>query len=190
MRRRRRDEDDDDEEDNDSQPGTGYDPVGPGRRRRRARGRAAFDKVPSEQGKELMNEGTFGSNPRREDTVRRKKRLAYNIMRRELGLGSAGRQKNATRLLKQDMIPESVADTIIHYNARCYSGQFSDDGNFFFSCAQDFRVRMYDTSNPYDWKYYKVSQRISTPTLLSHCTANCCSRLYIRTDSGLLQMHR
>jgi len=72
-----------------------------------------------------------------------------------LGLGSEGRQKNATRLLKQDMIPESVADTIIHYNARCYSGQFSDDGNFFFSCAQDFRVRMYDTSNPYDWKYYK-----------------------------------
>jgi WD repeat-containing protein 23 len=77
-------------------------------------------------------------------------------MRRELGAGSDGQQKNATRLMKQNMIPESVADTIIHYNARCYSGQFSDDGNFFFSCAQDFRVRMYDTSNPYDWKYYKV----------------------------------
>ena len=54
------------------------------------------------------------------------------------------------------MIPESKADTIIHYNARCYSGQFSDDGNFFFSCAQDFKVRMYDTSNPYQWKYYKT----------------------------------
>jgi hypothetical protein len=26
--------------------------------------------------------------------------------------------------------------------------------------AQDFRVRMYDTSNPYDWKYYKVSGKI------------------------------
>lgn len=54
------------------------------------------------------------------------------------------------------MIPSSNADTIIHYDARCYSGQFSDDGNFFFSCAQDFKVRMYDTSNPYDWKYYKT----------------------------------
>lgn len=45
---------------------------------------------------------------------------------------------------------------IINYNDRCYSGQFSDDGNFFFSCAQDFRVRMYDTSNPYRWRYYKT----------------------------------
>ena len=56
----------------------------------------------------------------------------------------------------QDMIPSSEADKIIHYDSRCYSGQFSDDGNFFFSCAQDFKVRMYDTSNPYDWKYYKT----------------------------------
>ena len=54
------------------------------------------------------------------------------------------------------MIPSSTADTIIHYDSRCYSGQFSDDGNFFFSCAQDFKVRMYDTSNPYSWKYYKT----------------------------------
>lgn len=54
------------------------------------------------------------------------------------------------------MIPSSTADRIIHYDSRCYSGQFSEDGNFFFSCAQDFKVRMYDTSNPYDWKYYKT----------------------------------
>lgn len=152
-------EEDDDDDDDNSDPGTGYDPVvptGTSGRKRRPRGRDLLEKVPSEQGRELMEMGTFGSNPRREDTIKRKKRLAYDIMRRELGIGSHGRQKNATRLLKQDMIPESVADTIIHYNARCYSGQFSDDGNFFFSCAQDFKVRMYDTSNPYDWKYYKV----------------------------------
>jgi WD repeat-containing protein 23 len=155
LRRRRLAEDEEEEEAYSA--GTGYDPVGPRSSRGRGpRGRDLFEKVPSEQGKELMQTGNFGSNPRTEDTVKRKKRLAYDIMRRELGVGGDGRQKNATRLLKQDMIPESVADTIIHYNARCYSGQFSDDGNFFFSCAQDFRVRMYDTSNPYDWKYYKV----------------------------------
>ncbi|KAF1841693.1 WD40 repeat-like protein [Cucurbitaria berberidis CBS 394.84] len=157
-RRRARVEEDEDEEEGESDPSTGHDPTGPRRtsgRTQRPRGRVTFEKVPSEQGRALMNAGNFGSNPRKEDTINRKKRLAYDIMRRELGLGSDGRQKNANRLLKQDMIPESVADTIIHYNARCYSGQFSDDGNFFFSCAQDFRVRMYDTSNPYDWKYYK-----------------------------------
>lgn len=54
------------------------------------------------------------------------------------------------------MIPSSQADKIIHYDSRCYSGQFSDDGNFFFCCSQDFKVRMYDTSNPFEWKYYKT----------------------------------
>jgi WD repeat-containing protein 23 len=58
--------------------------------------------------------------------------------------------------IRQDLIPSSNADTIIHYSNRCYSGQFSNDGNFFFSCGQDFKVRMYDTSNPYNWSYYKI----------------------------------
>lgn len=49
-----------------------------------------------------------------------------------------------------------MADKIVHFDSRCYSGQFSDDGNFFFCCAQDFKVRMYDTSNPFEWKYYKT----------------------------------
>ncbi|KAL6712471.1 hypothetical protein ACN47E_000348 [Coniothyrium glycines] len=143
--RRRRIADDDEEEDEESDTGAGN-AVGSGRtsgRRRRPRGSAAYEKVPSDQGRDLMQTGSFGANPRREDTIERKKRLAYNIMQRELGLGSDGRQKNSTRLLKQNLIPESVADTIIHYNARCYSGQFSDDGNFFFSCAQDFRSVVY-----------------------------------------------
>jgi WD repeat-containing protein 23 len=144
---------DDDDEEESSEPDTGYGDVAP---KRRGRGRAAFQKVPSDKGRELMNTGTFGSNDRTLDSLKRKKKLAYRVMKRELGLGSDGRQRNATRLIRQDLIPESAADTIIHYNSRCYSGQFSDDGNFFFSCAQDFRVRMYDTSNPYDWKYYKT----------------------------------
>ena len=54
------------------------------------------------------------------------------------------------------MIPGSRAEQIIHYDDPVYSGQFSDDGNFFFSCCQDFKVRMYDTSNPYNWKLYKT----------------------------------
>lgn len=147
--------DGEEEEEESDGPDTGYGDVAP---KRRGRGSAAFQKVPSDKGIELMNTGTFGSNDRKLDSVKRKKRLAYRVMKRELGLGSEGRQRNATRLIRQGLIPESAADTIIHYNSRCYSGQFSDDGNFFFSCAQDFRVRMYDTSNPYDWKYYKVCE--------------------------------
>lgn len=45
---------------------------------------------------------------------------------------------------------------IINYDEPAYSGQFSTDGNFFFACVKDFQIRMYDTSNPYNWKHYKT----------------------------------
>lgn len=54
------------------------------------------------------------------------------------------------------MIPSSAADIIVHFDEPVYSGQFSDDGNFFYACVEDFKVRMYDTSNPYKWRYYKT----------------------------------
>jgi len=78
-------------------------------------------------------------------------------MMRELGLGSPGIERSRNKLICHDMIPSTTPDAIINYNQRCYSGQFSEDGNFFFSCSQDFKVRMYDTSNPYSWKYYKTA---------------------------------
>lgn len=59
-------------------------------------------------------------------------------------------------MIAQDLIPSSKPEKILRFDEPCYSGQFSDDGNFFFSCNQDFKVRMYDTSNPHDWRYYKT----------------------------------
>ncbi|KAI9825987.1 MAG: hypothetical protein M1819_007488 [Sarea resinae] len=127
----------------------------PGRRRRRPK--AELPKVPSDTGRELMESGTFGSNEPFEGSFKKKRKLSSRILNRELGLlDNVSRQRTANKLISQGLIPSSNADMIIHYDARCYSGQFSDDGNFFFSCAQDFRVRMYDTSNPYRWKYYKT----------------------------------
>lgn len=72
----------------------------------RARPRAArrhpeFEKVPSEAGKALMASGTFGVNDRPADTIQRKKRLAARLLRREMGLGSVGRQRARSGLLKQ-----------------------------------------------------------------------------------------
>jgi DDB1- and CUL4-associated factor 11 len=111
------------DDDEGSEPDNGYGEVGP--KRRRGRGRASFQKVPSDEGRALMEGGLFGTTYRPEDRLRRKKRLAYQIMRRELGLGSAGRLRNENRLMAQGLVPSTKADTIIHYDARCYSGQFS-----------------------------------------------------------------
>lgn len=140
---------DDDDDDEDYYPGMRT-------RRRPNRTAVPFPKIPSDEGRELMESGVFGTNERPESSMRPRKRLARKILERELGIGSSGRQRSINMLASQTMIPASTADSIIHYDNRCYSGQFSDDGNFFFSCSQDFNVRMYDTSNPYKWRYYKT----------------------------------
>ncbi|CAG7918269.1 unnamed protein product [Penicillium olsonii] len=113
--------------------------------------------VPNPEGKKLMGDGHFGTDQYYIDRLRQRKRdLTTNLMWRELGVDVYGVRKRANQIISQGLIPGSVADRIIHYDTRSYSGQFSDDGNFFFCCAQDFKVRMYDTSNPYDWKYFKT----------------------------------
>lgn len=54
------------------------------------------------------------------------------------------------------MIPATEPEMVIQYEDPVCCGQFSDDGNFFYACVKDFRVRLYDTSNPYNWKHYKT----------------------------------
>lgn len=155
------DEEDDDDDDGD------YHPFG--RSFRRTRRRVSGDrypKVPSEEGQKLMASGTFGVNDRcshtacgepfAQSTHNKRRRLARRMFDRELGVENRGRARALNSLASQDLIPGSKADMIINLNDRCYSGQFSEDGSFFFACGQDFKVRMYDTSNPYDWKYYKT----------------------------------
>ncbi|KAK4540622.1 hypothetical protein LTR36_009052 [Oleoguttula mirabilis] len=161
------DEDDETPDGEDDDMGDAY--LGYGARRRRARRPVVGDrypKIPSEEGQKLMASGTFGTNDRcdhtacgepfSDNTMRKRRKLARRMLDREMGLSSPGRQHALTSLATQDLIPTSAADLIINLNARCYSGQFSEDGSFFFACGQDFKVRMYDTSNPYDWKYYKT----------------------------------
>ncbi|KAI9645319.1 hypothetical protein NHQ30_006055 [Ciborinia camelliae] len=119
-----------------------------------------FPKVPSVAGEELMASGYFGSNdaqsPYKDDQVRRRKRLTRRILDREIASGNFASQGINRRIMAQEMLPSSNADTIINYDEPVYSGQFSDDGNFFFATTKDFKVRMYDTSNPYKWRYYKT----------------------------------
>lgn len=167
----------DDEDDED------FNPVWRRRRRRPKPDPNRFPKVPSDEGTRLMESGTFGTSDIQDSSedIRTspgsKKRLTTRILERELATESYTRQKMNQRLMAQvcsaffdylaspliflqDMIPSSNADMIIHYNQPVYSGQFSDDGNFFFSVNKDYHVRMYDTSNPYKWRYYKTVEYI------------------------------
>ncbi|KAI0450342.1 WD40-repeat-containing domain protein [Xylaria acuta] len=128
---------------------------GPRLRRRRALDPNRFPKVPSEKGRELMNSGAFGANDI-SSPLRKKKQLARRILERELGTGDRSYRRMNQGMIAQSMVPRTDADMIINYDENVYSGQFSDDGNFFYSCVKDFKVRMYDTSNPYNWRHYKT----------------------------------
>ncbi|TQW01048.1 hypothetical protein V2A60_002066 [Cordyceps javanica] len=127
-----------------------------GRRRRRpAKDPNRFPKVPSDEGRKLMQSGTFGSS---NEAVRQgaTKRIARRMLERELGIGDRRQRTRNADLIAQSLVPSTKVEQIIHYDDPVYSGQFSDDGNFFFSVCQDFKVRMYDTSNPYRWQHYKT----------------------------------
>ncbi|KAH7037144.1 WD40-repeat-containing domain protein [Microdochium trichocladiopsis] len=122
--------------------------------RRRPRDPDRFPKVPSEKGRELMSSGVFGRSE--VSRLRTKKRLARRLLDRELGLGTKSARQVNQSAIAQSLIPSTEAESTIYYHSPVYSGQFSDDGNFFYSCVKDFKVRMYDTSNPYKWRHYKT----------------------------------
>ena len=89
--------DDDDEDDLED----GYGGLGTRRRRRARAGKMKYPPVPSEEGRKLMDGGTFGYNENYRDTLRqRKKRLSTRLMARELGLETTGSTR-ANHLMKQ-----------------------------------------------------------------------------------------
>ncbi|KAI0393046.1 WD40-repeat-containing domain protein [Xylariaceae sp. FL0594] len=125
-------------------------------RRRPAPDPNRFPKVPSDKGRELMNSGSFGTTDLSSRKVSKKNWLARRILDRELGLGDWSYRRMNQGIMAQSMIPRTEAEMIINFHENVYSGQFSDDGNFFYACVKDFKVRMYDTSNPYNWRHYKT----------------------------------
>lgn len=130
----------------------------PDTRRRGTRDPDRFPKIPSEKGRELMDSsGVFGASPLRvSNSASPKKAIARRILDRELGLGSPPVRRLNHNLMQQSLIPTSTPEMVVRYDYPVYSGQFSDDGNFFFAVGKDFYVRMYDTANPYDWRHYKT----------------------------------
>ncbi|KAK6341865.1 hypothetical protein TWF730_001351 [Orbilia blumenaviensis] len=83
--------------------------------------------------------------------------LGRRLLVREMGTYTGEPARMIDSLVAQSLIPTNT-EKVLHFDHRCYSGQFSEDGDFFYCCSQDMVVRMYDTRNPYDWKYYKKAE--------------------------------
>ncbi|KAH8920399.1 WD40 repeat-like protein [Atractiella rhizophila] len=99
---------------------------------------------PIEEGRELLRSGEFGPLPRRERDRGRKFKGRENVG--DLLMERMGRKRRHLRSEWADVcVPNSVGTEVAVYRDNVYSGQFSNDGSFFYSCVQDFKVYIYDT---------------------------------------------
>ncbi|KAK7202993.1 WD40-repeat-containing domain protein [Myxozyma melibiosi] len=121
-----------------------------------SQGPTLLDDVPNPIGAELANNGEFGYVEPKEHELKSRRRyprtFGDRLFRREMSY-----VKYPPSTFTKNMIPHAVDRSYIPFLARNYSGQFSEDGSFFFTASQDFKVRMFDTSNhDFPWKLYKT----------------------------------
>ena len=102
-------------------------------------------KEPVRAGAELEYGGEFGRVPKRpkgapESAFVQSKSIADTIEQRKLG-------RRAWPKTELDaLIPNTNGVVVAQYPAPCYSGQYSEDSSFFYTCTRDMRVHIYDTT--------------------------------------------
>ncbi|KZT30917.1 WD40 repeat-like protein [Neolentinus lepideus HHB14362 ss-1] len=102
-------------------------------------------KEPQEAGLKLLTSGEFGRIGNRFKSSHGQKH--FNIYRaikdRATSLRPPSREE-----LAGDLIPNSNGTAVARYSSNAYSGQFSDDSSFYYTCVQDFTLNVYDMTAP------------------------------------------
>ncbi|KZO96027.1 WD40 repeat-like protein [Calocera viscosa TUFC12733] len=99
---------------------------------------------PAKAGMDLLRSGEFGSVDLSMKKFSGKKTPLPRVLRdRELGNGAITREQ-----LGRTCLPNSQGTIVGLYGANVYSGQFSADSSFFYTCSQDFMLHIYDTTVP------------------------------------------
>jgi WD repeat-containing protein 23 len=82
------------------------------------------------------------------DMDKRMRHVQRNVTKRILGETSL----RYTTLYKQDyieaLVPNTNGTAVASYPANVYTAQFSDDSSFYYTCAQDYRLHVYDMTAP------------------------------------------
>lgn len=101
--------------------------------------------IPIRSGQELALGGEFGRQPKRPldaspSAFAESSNMSDLVYQRKYA---------RRRIAKADMasfVPNTNGTIVASYPARVYCGQYSQDSSFFYTCTQDFRVHMYDTT--------------------------------------------
>ncbi|KAI9178759.1 hypothetical protein H9P43_005421 [Blastocladiella emersonii ATCC 22665] len=91
---------------------------------------------------------------------------------REIGGHAYAKSPEYQAYAMDRFLPNSKGRAVVRYDSRPYSGQFSDDGQFFFACTQDFLVHLYDSTDPYDLREYKTIHAVVGQWTVTDATLN------------------
>ncbi|EGG09515.1 uncharacterized protein MELLADRAFT_115776 [Melampsora larici-populina 98AG31] len=119
---------------------------------------------PVSEGVDLDRSGEYSKPPEHyHASVKRLKDYSQNLVDVLASAESSYRPFDKRKLGKMN-IPNSNGTEIGLYGSRIYSGQYSDDGTFFYTCAQGFRVYIYDMTVPPERTKKNVLDTFNHPT--------------------------
>ncbi|THH13014.1 hypothetical protein EW146_g7163 [Bondarzewia mesenterica] len=134
------------DEDEDAEDGGEDDDFYPGwYGRTRRRPRTWFEPVtePQQAGVDLLMGGEFGRVQHKMDSRNGKHNIAKALLSRGRKLRRSYRED-----ITSDLVPNTNGTAVASYSNNIYSGQFSVDSMFYYTCCQDFRLHIYDATAP------------------------------------------
>ncbi|KAG5639568.1 hypothetical protein H0H81_012239 [Sphagnurus paluster] len=99
---------------------------------------------PQQAGVELLNSGDFG----RVENKLRARRNDVNIARLILNRTKRPHLPTFKEDYAADLIPNTNGTAVAIYDSNIYTAQYSADSSFYYTCSQDFRLNVFDTTAP------------------------------------------
>ncbi|KAG5716341.1 LEC14B protein [Termitomyces sp. T112] len=99
---------------------------------------------PQKEGVELLNSGDFGRVGNKAQKRRNKTNIANIILNRTRRIRPVSNKEDYAA----NLIPNSNGASVAACEHNIYTGQYSADSSFYYTCSQDFRLHVFDTTKP------------------------------------------
>ncbi|OCH96414.1 WD40 repeat-like protein [Obba rivulosa] len=98
---------------------------------------------PKKEGLELLTSGEFGRIRHQVNSRNKDNNVAKLLLNRGTQVRPVSKEDIAN-----DILPNTNGTAVADYGVNVYVGQYSSDSAFYYTCARDFRLHVYDTTAP------------------------------------------